>query len=58
MLNMLNIVRSTFVYAIKSAIYGYQVKFENTENSWVVAKKGKVYFMDTKRKCYEYVCQA
>ena len=55
---MLNMLRSTIVYAVKSILYGYQIRFENNENSWVVARKGKVYFMDTKRKCYEFVCQA
>ncbi len=58
MKSIIKAIKYTVLYAMKSTVYGYKVVFRDADKTWAVLKGGEVYYMNTKRKCYEFVCLA
>ncbi|MCR9251286.1 MAG: hypothetical protein NXI20_12725 [bacterium] len=47
-----------FKYTYNRVANRYQIVFREDYNSWIVMRDSKIYYMDTKKKCYEFLCAA
>ncbi len=58
MKNLLQTIKYGIIYTIKTTFYGWKVVYQEAHKSWAIMKDDKIYCLDTRESCYEYVCLA
>ena len=54
----MKIIPDIFRYLYNRIARRYQIIYRSDYNTWIVMKDSKIYFMDTRQKCYEFLCSA
>ena len=58
MKDLIQTVKFGLLYTAKTTFSDWKVEYKEDHDSWAIMKGDKIYCLDTKESCYEYVCLA